>query len=82
MKRYIRTVSGKKKEYYLRFVTAAVPIKFTFSSGIKAIAATHAATPASAASPTATTSPHWPVADGPKEINAEQLLQSQSGQGP
>lgn len=55
------------KEKHLRSVTATVPIKFTFSSWVKAITATHAASSASTAAPASTTSSHWPITNRPME---------------
>lgn len=57
-------IRSTPKHGHSRFVTAAVSVKFTLSPGVKAVTATHTATPAPAASPAATASPHGPITNG------------------
>lgn len=61
----------KTETEYLRSVAATVSVKFTFSSGIKAIAAAHAAAPASAASPASAAASHRPITNRPEEEDKE-----------
>lgn len=68
----LRAVLSRTK--YLRSVTATVSIEFTFSSGIKAVAPTHATTSAAAtASSATTTASHRPFTNGSTEKGKEIL---------
>lgn len=65
----IKTHNGLR--WYSRTVAAAVSVKFTLSSGVEAIAAAHAAAPASTASSGSTAPSHRPVTDRPEGKNKE-----------
>lgn len=58
----------QSQKNYLRFVTAAVSVKFTLSSGVKAIAAADATASASTGPSAAAASSHWSVTNWSKEM--------------